>query len=129
MALPFINMYIAKMFLSPMFLVLGVGFAFEGLRRAWLGGTALMLFIDIGQSTPESCLRDVAALRSYLDVDQEVINKVPELMWPLIAPWIDHHNAQECFYEISLELCNARNAPYIKCQSCDEIWAMQEQSQ
>lgn len=120
-------MYIAKMFMSPMFLILGVGFAFEGLRRAWLGGTALAVFIDIGQSTPTSCLRDVAALRLYLDVENELINGVPELLRGLIAPWIDHHNAQECFYEISMTLCMGRNSPYIKCQSCEEIWQMQEQ--
>ncbi|GAH87509.1 unnamed protein product, partial [marine sediment metagenome] len=113
MAIPFINNYIAKTFISPAFAVLGLGFALEGLRRAWLGGTALTLFIDIGQSTPESCLRDVAALRVYLDIDREVINSVEEFLWPLIAPWIDHHNAQECFYEIAIQLCNQRNAPYI----------------
>lgn len=125
MGIPFVNLYTAKMFMSPLFLFLGIGFALEGLRRAWISGTSLALFIDISSSTPKSCLRDTAALRRYLDADRDIIESVPETAWPLIGPWIDHHNAQECFYEIALELCNQRNFPWADSKSCQEIWEIQ----
>jgi len=120
MSIPFIDYFTRRTFLSPFYALLGLGFTLEGLRRCWLSGTSLTLFIDIGSSIPESCLRDCASLRRYLDVDRAVIETVPEIFWPLIGPWIDHHNAQECFYEIATELCNALNFP--PCKSCEEVW-------
>jgi len=120
MTIPFINRISRKIFLSPLALAIPLGFALEGLRRCWLSGASLTLFIDIPSSIPESCLRDCANLRRYLDVDRAIIEAVPEALWPLIGPWIDHHNAQECFYEIAVELCNAKNFP--PCASCEEVW-------
>lgn len=120
MSIPFIDRISHKIFLSPLGLFIPFAFALEGMRRCWLSGTALTLFIDIGSSLPESCLRDCENLRRYLDVDTMLIEAVPEALWPAIGPWIDHHNAQECFYEIALELCYGRNFP--PCESCKEVW-------
>jgi len=120
MSIPFIDRISHKIFLSPFGLFVPFAFALEGLRRCWLSGTALTLFIDIGSLIPESCLRDCANLRRYLDVDKMIIEAIPQDLWPAIGPWIDHHNAQECFYEIALELCNARNFP--TCDPCLVYW-------
>ena len=125
MSIPFIDHCTLKTFTSPLFLAVPIGYALEGLRRCWLSGTSLALFIDIGSCGPESCIRDCANLRRYLDVDRDVIQAVPEILRPLIAPWIDHHNAQECFYEIALELCMTRNFPDVVCDNCYDIWRLQ----
>jgi len=123
MSIPFIDRLTPRIFLHPPYALVVPAYALEGLRRCWLSGTALALFIDIGSSLPASCIRECENLRRYLDVDRMIIEMVPELLWPLIGPWIDHHNAQECFYEIAAELCNARNMPEIDYQSCEECWA------
>lgn len=122
MSIPFIDYYTRRMFLSPLWSLLGLAFALEGLRRCWLSGTSLCLFIDIGSSIPASCIRECENLRRYLDVDCTLLDAIPKLFWPIIGPWIDHHNAQECFYEIAMELCMTRNFPPIVCQSCEEVW-------
>lgn len=125
MSLPFINFYVAKMFMSPLFLVLGVAYFFEGLRRAYLGGLSLGLFIDISSNPPESCKRDLEYLRAFLDKEKEQIEAIPETAWPLIGPWIDHHNAVECFYEIACMLCQQKAGLFPTGKTCQEIWAAQ----
>jgi hypothetical protein len=122
MSLPWVNMYVAKMFMSPAFLALGIAYFFEGLRRAYLGGLSLGLFIDLSSNPPTSCQRDLIMLRTYLDKEKDAIEALPHWAWPLIGPWIDYHNAAECFYEIAEILCAQKAGAPTTAKCCEEIW-------
>lgn len=128
MSLPWVNLYITKMFYSPAFILLGVAYALEGLRRGMLGGTSLGIFIDISSNPPESCQRDLERLRGYLDKDKLILQCVPQIAWPLIGPWIDHHNAAECFYEIACILCAQKAGVPVTATCCEEVWKMQPEA-
>jgi len=106
-------------------MMLGVLFPLEGLRRTYLGGLGLALFIDISSCPHESCQRDTQSLRKFLDLDKQLIETVPELAWPLIGPWIDHHNAAETFYDISMILCLQKQGLENMPPSCDFVWHRQ----
>jgi len=117
MSLPWVNHYITHMFMSPAFIALGVAYFFEGLRRGYLGGLSLGLFMDLSTTPPGDCTRDLNSLRAYLDKEKDALEAIPQIAWPLIGPWIDHHNAVETFYEIAMELCIGLHV-----ESCQDIW-------
>jgi hypothetical protein len=125
MSLPWVNSYIRGTIISPAFMLLGIAYPLEGLRRAFLGGLSLGLFIDISSNPYESCKRDLEYLRTYLDKEKLIVQSIPEIAWPLVGPWIDHHNAVECFYEIACMLCQQKAGLFPSGKTCQEIWAAQ----
>ncbi len=122
MSIPWANQYLRRAVFSPAFILLGVLYPLEGLRRTWLGGLSLGLFIDIGSCPHESCEREVVYLRNYLDHDRDIIMAIPEIAWPLIGPWIDYHNAAETFYDIAMILCLQKQGLENLPSSCRVAW-------
>ena len=100
----------------PLF-VFGVTMSLESMRRGFMGGTALSLFIDISIGNHEGCKIRIAFMEKYLDVEQYLISQIPPVLAFFISPFIDYHNAQRCFFTIASTLCDR-----LQKRSCAEIW-------
>ena len=104
------------MFRPPWWLI-GAGLSLEGMRRCFIGGTSLALFIDLSGLEPPSVVRDLDFLRNYLAIEEELIQAIPPIIAYVAAPFIDYHNAASVFLEITDLLAIARRE-----QSCKIIW-------
>ena len=87
------------MFTNPLWLI-GAGMSLESMRRCFIGGTALALFIDLSGLEPPSVVRDLDFLRGYLEIEQELINNIPPIIAFITSPFIDYHNANCIFLDI-----------------------------
>jgi len=110
------------MFRAPLWLI-GAGLSLESMRRCFVGGTSLALFVDLSGLEQTSCLRDGNFLRAYLPVEEALINQLPPIIRFVASPFIDYHNAAKTFLEITDRLCYAKQE-----QLCPLIWEKQESS-
>ena len=108
------------MFTNPLWLI-GAGMSLESMRRCFIGGTSLALFIDLSGLFQYSCLRDCNILRAYLPIEEALINQLPPIIQFVASPFIDYHNAATTFLEITDRLCYAKQE-----QVCESIWEKQE---
>jgi len=108
------------MFRPPWWLI-GAGMSLESMRRCFIGGTSLALFVDLSGLEQFSCLRDANILRAYLPIEEALINALPPIIQFVASPFIDYHNAAKTFLEITDRLCFAK-----KEQSCTLMWEKQE---
>ncbi len=89
----------------------------ESMRRGFMGGSALSLFIDISIDNMEGCKVRIAFMKMYLDVEEHLLTQIPPILHFLLGPFIDYHKAQRCFFTIAETLCGRLDK-----RSCDEIW-------
>ena len=111
------------MFARPMWLI-GAGMSLESMRRGFIGGTCLSLFIDLSGLDQESCMRDLGTLRGYLPIEEHLIQSLPPFLQWLASPFIDYHKANVCFLAIAEALCRAKGELY-----CQTIWETYEEQE
>ncbi|MBA7605836.1 hypothetical protein ES703_12971 [subsurface metagenome] len=108
-------------FAKPMWLI-GAGMSLDSMRRGFIGGTALALFIDLSGMGQESCSRDLTTLGIYLDLEAKIIELIPWFLEFITRPFEDYHLAAVCFYETAQELCQQKGE--LQCQG---IWETNEE--
>lgn len=108
------------MFRPPWWLI-GAGMSLETMRRCFIGGTSLALFIDLTGLDQFSCLRDASLLRAYLPIEAALIHQIPPIIRFITFPFIDYHNAAKCFLSITDALCYAKQELL-----CQPIWEKQD---
>jgi hypothetical protein len=109
------------MFRSPKWII-GAALSLESMRRGFIGGTSLALFIDIGSLGQASCQRDLRTLATYLPIEKTLIDAIPDFLITLVHCFEDYHEAAQCFYDIASELCQQKGE--LQCQG---IWETNEE--
>ncbi len=109
------------MFRSPRWII-GAALSLESMRRGFIGGTSLALFIDLGGLGQESCQRDLRTLAAYLPIEEQLIDAIPDFLITLVHCFEDYHLAAVCFYETAKELCEAKGE-----LQCQQIWDINQQ--
>jgi len=104
------------MFAHPYWLI-GAGMSLESMRRCFIGGTALALFIDLSGLEPPSVVRDLTFLRNYLKIEEELIQNIPPIIAFIASPYIDYHKANCLFVDIVDRLQLFRRE-----LSCNPVW-------
>ncbi|MBA7585597.1 hypothetical protein ES708_27582 [subsurface metagenome] len=84
---------------GAMWLIGGV-FALEGLRRGLIGGSSLSLFIIKEFGLHGSSLPTLNFLRNYLDIEERIIDTLPDYFQFFVTPWTDHHEAGVTYLKI-----------------------------
>ena len=97
--------------------VFGVAMSLESMRRGFMGGSALALFIDISIDNYEGCKLRIATMEQYLDVEEYLITQIPPILAFFMSPFTDYHKAQRCFFTIASTLCDR-----LQKRSCADIW-------
>ncbi|MBA7588418.1 hypothetical protein ES708_30474 [subsurface metagenome] len=92
------------MFRSPRWII-GAALGLESMRRGFIGGTSLALFIDLSGMGQGSCQRDLRTLEAYRPIEEALIDAIPDFLVTLIYCFEDYHLAAVCFYETAKELC------------------------
>lgn len=91
------------LFTRPLWL-LGVGLSLESMRRGFVGGTSLSLFIikDIGLEGRGR--QHVEMLKTYLEIEAGLLSLIPDWLEFLVYPFMDYHDAGETFVAILEDL-------------------------
>lgn len=84
---------------GSMWLIGGV-FALEGMRRGFIGGSSLSLFIIKEFGLHGSALPTLDYLRKYLDIEEGIIDALPDYLEVFMSPWTDHHKAGVTYLKI-----------------------------
>ncbi|MBA7690160.1 hypothetical protein ES703_98684 [subsurface metagenome] len=107
-------------FTLPLWL-LGACFTLESMRRGFVGGSALSLFIIKEFGLEGGALPTLTFLRSYLAVEEKLIENIPPFLLFLILPFTDYHEASKCYLGIIEELAELQSP-----QSCPAFWVKGE---
>lgn len=91
------------LFTRPLWL-LGVGLSLESMRRGFVGGTSLSLFIikDIGLEGRGR--QHLEMLKGYLDIEAALLAGIPGYLEFLFLPFLDYHDAGKTYVAILEDL-------------------------
>jgi len=94
----------------------------DSMRRGFIGGVSLSLFIDLSGLGQESCQRDLKFLAAYLPIEEDLIKNIPFFLSFITRPFEDYHLAAMCFYETAKELCQQKGE-----LECYGVWKTNEE--
>ncbi len=103
-------------FTKPLWLI-GVAFSLEGMRRGFIGGSALSLFIIKEFGLDKQAVPTLNAMRGYLEIEQKLIEKIPPLLKFLVTPFTDYHLAAQTYLQILAALAESQRPP-----TCEYYW-------
>jgi len=86
-------------FTKPLWL-LGAGMALESMRRGFVGGSALSLFVIKEFGLEKAAVPTMNAMRTYLDIEERLIAQLPGYLAFLLTPFTDYADAARCYLEI-----------------------------
>lgn len=86
-------------FFSGAFLI-GAALSLEGMRRTFLGGSFLTLFIIKEFGLPNWALYTIDLLEKYLDIEAEMISRIKTPLAFFIRPWSDHNAAGRTYLDV-----------------------------
>lgn len=86
-------------FTKPLWL-LGAGMALESMRRGFIGGSALSLFIIKEFGLDKAAVPTMNALRTYLATEELIRAQIPPWLDFLIIPFTDYADAARIYLEI-----------------------------
>lgn len=98
--------------------LMGASLSLEGMRRNFIGGTSLSLFIIIQYGLTHHADEALANLEAYLGIEQQFINALPGAVAFLLTPWVDHHNSGVASLRVFRLLLGTRNLT-----ACEIYWA------
>lgn len=98
----------------------GAALSLESMRRGFLGGTGLSLFIIKGNNLEAHAQHTLNLLGKYLVIEAEMLGRMPDFLIPFIFAWIDHHDAYVTFLIICEELVAKQAIPVG--DSCAYYW-------
>jgi len=90
---------------------------FESMRRGFLGGSALSLFIIKEFGLERQAVPTLNFMRSYLAVEEAMIAQIPPVFEWLVTPITDYHLAAKTYLEI-LDILAESQRP----RSCEYYW-------
>lgn len=97
--------------------LIGVGFALESMRRGYIGGSSLSLFVIKQFGLEGQAVPTLNMLRGYLELEQQLLDSIPPPLDFLVFPFNDFHLAATCFLEI-VDILAEKQAP----TTCDLYW-------
>ena len=83
-------------FSRPLWLI-GAAFALESMRRGFLGGSALSLFIIKEFGLDRQAVPVLNAMRFYLETEEKLIEQIPDFLSFLLTPITDYHEAAKTY--------------------------------
>jgi len=89
----------------------------DSMRRGFIGGSALSLFIIKEFGLDKQAAPTLDYLRGYLDVEEKLISNIPPFLEFLVTPFTDYHNAAKTYLEILGILAEAQRPP-----TCQIYW-------
>jgi len=96
---------------------------FESMRRGFIGGSALSLFIIKEFGLDRQAVPTLNAMRSYLEIEENLISQIPPFFEFLVTPVTDYHQAAKTYLEILDILAEAQRP-----RACEYYWKKGEQS-
>ena len=103
-------------FSKPLWLI-GVGMSLEGMRRGFIGGSALSLFIIKEFGLEREAVPVINAMRGYLEVEAALLESIPPFLAFLVIPFTDYHEAAKN-YLVTLEILAELQQP----PTCEFYW-------
>jgi len=95
----------------------GAALSLEGMRRTFLGGTFLSLFIVKEFGLQPHARYTIDLLRRYLEIEAAMIPELPPVLNWLVRPWQDHNAAGQTYLDI-LEILAEQEFP----AKCEFYW-------
>ncbi len=89
----------------------------ESMRRGFIGGSALALFIIKEFGLEGQAVPVMNAMRGYLEVEEEIISRLPPFLSFLLTPVTDYHDANVLYLEI-IDMLALQQRP----RSCQYYW-------
>lgn len=102
------------MFRKPMWLLFA-GMTLESMRRGFIGGTMLSLFIVKEFGLEGQAVPALDNLRTYLDIEEALLSQIPPFLSFLVQPFTDYHEAGHCallIFDILAQLQRPRTCDY-----------------
>jgi len=87
------------------------------MRRGFIGGSALSLFIIKEFGLERQAVPTLNALRVYLDIEEKMIAQIPPLFVWLLTPITDYHLAAKTYLEI-IDGLSEKQRP----RTCEFYW-------
>lgn len=91
--------------------------ALESMRRGFIGGSALSLFVIKEFGLDGQAVPTMNAMRSYLDIEGDLLSKIPDFLEFLVTPFTDYHEAAETYLKIIGLLAESQRP-----SSCKYYW-------
>ena len=104
------------MFSKPLWLF-GTGMALEGLRRGFVGGSFLSLFVIKEFGLDKQAVPTLNALRGYLEIEEALLAEIPPVINFILMPFTDFHEAAMTTLQI-IDILAESQRP----RGCDYYW-------
>jgi len=89
----------------------------ESMRRGFIGGSALSLFIIKEFGLERQAVPTMKRMRIYLDLEGSLIDQIPDFLSFLVYPFTDYHQAAET-YLLILDILSESQRP----RTCQYYW-------
>ena len=103
-------------FSKPLWL-LGIGMALESMRRGFVGGSMLSLFVIKEFGLEQQAVPTLAWLRRYIEIEEGLLSQIPPFLEFLATPFTDYHRAGKMYLRILEILANLQQPP-----TCQFYW-------
>jgi len=103
-------------FSKPLWL-LGVCMTLESLRRGFVGGSMLSLFVIKEFGLERQAVPTLNWLRGYLDIEEALLSQIPDFLDFLTMPFTDYHDAAKLYLQI-LDILSEAQRP----RTCQFYW-------
>ncbi len=103
-------------FTKPRWLI-GTAFALESMRRGFIGGSALSLFIIKEFGLDKQAVPTLDYLRGYLEWEETLLSQIPFFLDFLVTPFTDYHEAAKT-YLLILDILSEQQRP----RTCEYYW-------
>lgn len=103
-------------FTKPLWLI-GVGMSLESMRRGFVGGSALSLFVIKEFGLEKQAVPTLNALRGYLEIEEKLLSAIPPFLSFLLTPFTDYHESAKAYLAI-LDILAESQRP----STCDYYW-------
>lgn len=102
--------------------LIGVGMSLESMRRGFIGGSALSLFIIKEFGLERGAKPTLDFMKGYLAVEEQLIQDIPLIMNWYVRPVTDYHDANVIYTQI-LEILAEAQRP----SACQFYWDKESQ--
>ncbi len=72
----------------------------ESMRRGFIGGSALSLFIIKEFGLDKQAVPTLNALRGYLEIEEWLLTQINPFLGFLVTPFTDYHNSAKTYLKI-----------------------------
>lgn len=109
----------------PMWLI-GQGMALDSMRRGFVGGTSLSLFVIKQFNLEAAAPFTLDLLGYYLEWEEAILDSIPDFLNFLTWPFQDYHDASMTYYHIMQILVEAQAPPLES--SCEVYWEKEKET-